>query len=575
MKCCEKRNGLKNCLGSLLIGAVFASTLFLSATTQVAAQELKPALAVTISSLEDVAAAVTQTASSLADSEGAEEKLAEITQMILGMPGADSKRPLGLAVCFADGAPVPMLFLPAKDAAMLADTLLAQVGGAAPVKKVAAGRYEITTPMGSLCIIAKDNWVKVAPSIFEDQLPKDPTTLLATPVKSTLGFSLDLTQVKREELDAILQPLLMIMMMQAAQQGQDVSSAINAIQTNLEIFFSNIESLFLGIKSEKNGDYIFSAQVTALADSEAGKAFAAYKNLKTPFAGFYQPKDAIMALCGVQMNLPSQREVAANSLKEAFSTVIATLEKEEDARAKIVSKGAQVLQTAILKTVDLENTFSAATWSGDGNFLAAMTLADAPEVLNASREIIKEMLEDGDTPEALRKAITLNGAPIEKYDTIRFATSFGELIDDESAIEDLSAEFLSQKIELILGAQDKTLCFAVSDGKAEAALKKAITASAKQIAIPEQCLVFDLAAMGKWLKTIKVGELLSGFEEIIDQIIECGDSGKIIGTQKIDGLTATASLTVKSGFVGMIAEIIALYSYEDDDDDDEDEEDDE
>ncbi|MGL4941980.1 MAG: hypothetical protein ACRC46_02175 [Thermoguttaceae bacterium] len=555
MKVSTQRSVMTWCLAAVF-AVSFAATSLLTAS----AEECKPAFTVAVSSIDNAV----KGAAKVAELAGLAEEFSKIQEGVKSAPWIDSTRPIGFAIAFVDSSPVPMIFVPAEDPAIIAEMLMSSVQ-AMPMqvtaKKTAPGRYEITTPVGAISLIAKDKWLRATLAVYEDKLPSDPAKLLAVPNKATIAFSFDLDQVTREEVDLLLAPIQMMVMMQQAEGGPDLSSSFDQINVALDTLFEGISNGVITLTLDPaNGDFSVGGSMETRAGSEMEKALNIAKDAKIPFGGFFKPQNSIAAMCSVSPILPSQRETYKEQMSTVFASIQETFEDSEDENAAMMATTLELVSGTILATLDQDVLFSAMTWDAEGTAFGAMTVAKSDALLKAIREIASKVKADTEMSQAVRDAITVEGEPLGDYKTVRFSLPISKIGGAGDA--GIPAAILAKKIDVIVGVDAKSVCFAAGiDGKVADKLAKAIADSKTPIALPNPSFVSDCGVFGKFLASFEIKTEDETLSSILNWFANLGDGGKMVGSQTIEGRTQKFDFRISgklvAGYIKLMAKVAA------------------
>ncbi|MFN0019917.1 MAG: hypothetical protein ACKVP0_16795 [Pirellulaceae bacterium] len=539
--------------------AMAAAAAFLVAPLgQLLAQNAKPVLVVSISSVEDTLADVAY----ITKAAGAED--AGRTALLFGNAftnGIDKKKPIGMYVSpkVGGGDFVPVVFVPVTDLKTILATFKEQLG---EPKDAGDGVQEVSAQGQSVYIKEKTGWAFLsnAKENLAD-LPADPAALLgALPKEYTLAIKASVANVpaelKKVAVDTIKEGFER--QLQNNPAGGENAELMEKMQRNqleaLVKMVDELDEIMLGFAIDGPGKRTYlDVNVTAREGTNLAKQYAMLADTKSAFAGFLIPNAAVtlnlsqsMLKEDIAQTVTLLNGLRANAMKEIDNDPNLDAAKRGAAKEVLGS-----LLDAFTKTVEGGKIDGGAVLQLDAktvDFAAGGLVADGKAIEDSFKRLIELAKNEPDFP-----TVKLNSG---SHGGITFHSITAPIPDSEKEARDI----LGDKVNIVLGTGPKAVYIAFGKN-AESLLKQVIDKSAQDgsKSVPAMQLNVALLPILKFAASVDpnndiVPELIKVLEKstkdkinVIAQPIKNGSSMRIqveegvlqligAGVQKAQGL---------------------------------------
>jgi len=485
----------------LLFGFLALAACLVGGLPQLAAQtdQLKPVVVVSFSGVERLWEDADFLGnlggvSNLADN--LKQTLAAQTGGIQGVPGVDSKRPIGLVVQ-TDGADfIVGGYLPVADLQKLMDWLKTRDINA----EQQGTAYRVDLPNGqSIFLEQKGQWAVI--SAAEEGLsratanpPKELDQLASVYDLAISAYVSNVPPMWKQLGIAMIQQGIQTAMEQQPNQSEEEFAAQKAmVQRSFQQLQENVNELdrmMIGVNIDPTANVVtLDMESTVLPGTEAAKEVTLNKNLKTQLAGFIM-KDATIVLRETAKTGPRGVAQFKDMMSQYEDMINSSLEKDTKMKKRekeLVKNLFSTMLNSIAETVEKEQLDLALSMKLDQKsceFLMAMTLLGANEMEKTVVDILQRAAkDDADFAKLLKlNAETYKGVRLHVID---FPTDAME--DAPQALKDI----LGTKPAAVIGFGDKLVCVAFGPD-AISALKKALDQSGNDAPV-EKILEFYLA----------------------------------------------------------------------------------
>lgn len=500
-----------------------AAALLVAPVGQLFAQNAKPVIVVSISSVEDTLSDIVY----VTKAAGAED--AGRTAMVLGSVytnGIDKKRPIGMYVSPKAGAKdfVPVVFVPVSDLKTILETFKGQLG--AP-KDAGDGVQEVSGGGQPVYIKEKTGWAFVsnAKENLAD-LPADPAALLGNlPKEYTLAVKVNVSNIpedlKKMGVDTIKEAFER--QLQNNPRGGADAELVEKMQRNqMEALFKAVDELdeiMLGFAIDGPGKRTYlDVNVTAREGTSLAKQYALLADAKSSFAGFLIP-NAAATLNFTQTMLKEDIDQAVGMLKGVRANAMKEIDNDPNLDAAKRGAAKEVLGSlldALVKTVEGGKVDGGAVLMLDAktvDFAAGGLVADGKSIEDSFKRLIELAKNEPDFP-----TVKLNSG---SHNGITFHSITTPIPESEKDARDI----LGDKVNIILGTGPKAVYIAFGKN-AESLLKQVIDKSAQDgsKAVPPMQLNVALLPILKFAASVDTN---NANNEIINEMIKVlGPTGK-------------------------------------------------
>ncbi|HEX5035450.1 MAG TPA: hypothetical protein VFW62_13300, partial [bacterium] len=460
-----------------MFATAMAAALLVAPLGQLLAQNAKPVLVVSISSVEDTLADIAY----ITKAAGAED--AGRTALLFGNAftnGIDKKKPIGMYVTPKAGGSdfVGVAFVPVTDLKTILATFKEQIG---EPRDAGDGVKELTAPQGqSVYVKEQTGWAFISNEKENlTGLPADPAAMLGNmPKEYTLAAKVSVANIpeglKKMAVDTIKEGFER--QLQANPPGVD-SELAEKMQRNqlaaLVKMVDELDELMIGFAIDGTGRRTYlDVNVTAREGTSLAKQYAMLADTKSAFAGFLLPGAAAtlnlsstMAKEDIEQTVTLLKGVRQNVLKEIDNDPNLDATKRGAAKEVLGS-----MMDAFVKTVEGGKLDGGAALLLDAksvDFVAGGLVAEGKTIEDSFKRLIELAKNEPDFPN-----VKLNSG---SHAGITFHTITAPIPDSEKEARDL----LGDKVNIILGIGPKSVY--VSFGKnAESLLKQVIDKSAQE-----------------------------------------------------------------------------------------------
>ena len=453
-----------------------AAALLVAPLGQLFAQNAKPVLILSISSVEDTLADIAY----ITKAAGQED--AGRMAMFAGQVytnGLDKKKPIGMYVAPKAGGSdfVPVAFVPVVDIKTFLATFKEQIG---EPKDAGDGVKEIEANGQSVFFKEQTGWAFIS-NAKENlvDLPKDPAALLGgLPKEYTVAVKANVANVpaelKKMAVDAMKEGFER--QLQANPRGGADAELIEKMQRNqmeaLVKMVDELDEIMFGFAIDSAGKRTYlDVNITAREGTNLAKQYALLADAKSSFAGFLLPNAAAtlnlsstMAKEDIDQAVTLLKGVKTNALKEIDNDPNLDATKRGAAKEVLGS-----LMDAFTKTVEGGKLDGGAVLVLDSktvDFAAGGLVANGKEIEDSFKRLIELAKNEPDFP-----TVKLNSG---SHGGITFHSITAPIPDSEKEARDI----LGDKVNIILGTGPKAVYVAFGKN-AESLLKQVIDKSAQ------------------------------------------------------------------------------------------------
>ncbi len=514
------------------------AALLLAPLGQLLAQNVKPVLVLSISSVEDTLADIVY----ITKAAGAEEvgRIAMFSGQVY-TNGLDKKKPIGMYVAPKTGGGdfVPVAFIPVSDLKTFLATFKEQIG---EPKDAGDGVNEISTNGQSIYFKEKTGWAFIS-NAKENlaSLPEDPAALLGSlPKEYTIAVKANVANVpdvlKKLAVDTIKEGFEQ--QLQNNPRGGANDELFEKMQRNqleaLVKMVDELDEIMFGIAIDGPGKRTYlDLNITAREGTNLAKQYALLADAKSSFAGFLLPNAAAtlnltstMAKEDIDQAVSMLKGVRTNAIKEIDNDPNLDANKRGAAKEVLGS-----LMDSFIKTVEGGKIDGGAVLMLDAktvDFAAGGLVANGKEIEDSFKRLIELAKNEPDFP-----TVKLNSG---SHGGITFHSITAPIPDGEPE----AREILGDKVNVILGTGPKAVYIAFGKN-AESLLKQVIDKSAQDgsKSVPPLQLNVALLPILKFAASVDannpvVGEMLKVLEKsgkdkinIISQPIKNGGNVRI------------------------------------------------
>lgn len=535
-----------------------AAALLLAPVGQLLAQNAKPVLVVSISSVEDTLADVAY----ITKAAGAED--AGRTALLFGNAftnGIDKKKPIGMYVSPKAGGGdfVPVVFVPVTDLKTILATLKEQLG---EPSDAGDGVKEVSAAGNPVFIKEQTGWAFISNAKENlTDLPADPAAMLgALPKEYTLAIKANVANIpaelKKVAIDTIKEGFER--QLQNNPAGGENAELVEKMQRNqLEAMvkmFDELDEIMFGFAIDGPGKRTYlDINVTAREGTKLAKQYALLADTKSAFAGFLLPNAAATLNFSATSSKEDIEQTAA-LLKGVKQNAMKEIDNDPNLDAAKRGAAKEVLGSmldAFIKTVEGGKLDGGAVLMLDSktvDFAAGGLVADGKAIEDSFKRLIELAKNEPDFPN-----VKLNSG---SHGGITFHSVTAPIPDSEREARDI----LGDKVNIVLGTGPKAVYIAFGKN-AESLLKQVIDKSAQDgsKSVPPMQLNIALLPILKFAASVDpnneiVPELVKVLEKsskdkinLISQPIKNGNSVRIqveegvlqligAGVQKAQGL---------------------------------------
>lgn len=324
---------MKTFLNRIVLSALLLALLVLPATN-VVAQGLKPAVVVSIASVDEHLS----DAEYLFEAAGQKDAIALIKFSAMAfLDGFDTKKPIGGAVMLDTGEPTGLVFVPVKDL----DKVLGKIPGGLAPEDAGDGISKIATPAGEDVFIKESGGYAFVTNDKNNlaALPADPTTLLGgLDQKYNLAVQVNLQnipeQFKQMAIEGIEEGYREGLEGGLEGEDPDVQELIKKLGGNsvesIKQLIEDSDQVMLGwgVDAMTKSTYV-DFSMTAVQGSKLAKRFSMMQDTKSDFAGFLLP-DAGVTLHFASEMAAEDKQVLTALLTTMRGTAIKELDNDDD-----------------------------------------------------------------------------------------------------------------------------------------------------------------------------------------------------------------------------------------------------
>ena len=451
-----------------------AATLLVAPLGQLLAQNAKPVLVVSISSVEDTLADVAY----ITKAAGAED--AGRTALLFGNAftnGIDKKKPIGLYVSPKGTDFVGVAFVPVTDLKTILATFKEQIG---EPKDAGDGVQEIAAQGRSVYLKEQTGWAFLSEKKENlADLPADPAALLGNlPKEYTIAAKVSVPNIpeglKRMAVDAIKEGFEQ--QLRANPGGGVDAELLEKMQRNqlesLVKMVDELDELMVGFAIDGPGKRTYlDVNVTAREGTNLAKQYSLLADTKSSFAGFLLPNAAAnlnfsstMAKEDIDQVVTVLKGVRTNAMKEIDNDPNLDATKRGAAKEVLGS-----MMDALVKTVEGGKLDGGAVLLLDAktvDFAAGGLVADGKAIEDSFKRLIDLAKNEPDFP-----TVKLNSGA---HGGITFHSITAPIPESERE----ARELLGDKVNIVLGTGPKAVYVAFGKN-AESLLKQVIDKSAQ------------------------------------------------------------------------------------------------
>lgn len=497
-----------------------AAALLLAPVSQLLAQNAKPVLVVSISSVEDTLADVAY----ITKAAGAED--AGRTALLFGNAftnGIDKKKPIGMYVSpkVGGGDFVPVVFVPVTDLKTVLATFKEQLG---EPSDAGDGVKEVSAAGNPVFIKEQTGWAFIsnAKENLAD-LPADPAAMLgALPKEYTLAIKANVANIpaelKKVAVDTIKEGFER--QLQNNPQGGENAELVEKMQRNqmesLVKMADELDEIMIGFAIDVPGKRTYlDVNVTAREGTKLAKQYALMADAKSAFAGFLLP-NAAATLNFSATSSKEEIEQTATLLKGVKQNAMKEIDNDPNLDAAKRGAAKEVLGSmmdVLVKTVEGGKLDGGAVLMLDSktvDFAAGGLVADGKAIEDSFKRLIELAKNEPDFPN-----VKLNSG---SHGGITFHSVTAPIPDSESEARDI----LGDKVNIVLGTGPKAVYIAFGKN-AESLLKQIIDKSAQDGSKSVPPMQLNIAL----LPILKFAASVDPNNEILPELIKVlGPTGK-------------------------------------------------
>jgi hypothetical protein len=497
-----------------------------------------------------------------------------VDEALNAIGGLNRLEPIGLVLrAKGDDFTDPLFVLPINDLEKFSVPLPAPI----EIKKIADGKFSIKINNIELIGYQKNGYAVVVLETSTSPIPDKPKEYFADIDKHSIGFKLDFANTSHDALVKLTAPFAMIAAMQNPEVGEQFQQSIELCK----FYFDEFKTVSGGISIDSNTldiDFVYNfvPSKTAKIFSKIGEIL---KNRKTNFNGFKTSKKPILKYnnaASVQgLQLPENFIEAAlaqyNAIFDGFLKQV-----EEDAESPDEIKHAKAAISSVKKLLAASMKITTVDYSAfldvDGTYLAATIWKETDEVeklfesglaFARAKHSDKEELKKFD--DLLAKNLKRNYTTVSDYKISSLTIPFSEIAEAHGG--KVLPNLKGKSYTIFTAIKDKT-AIAVAGGfdatKTETTLKAALASTESSSQITQPLFVFDLQAVGQFLKEIGADEIDKGnrdeetTKKALGILYNTGEKSKITISDKLSGSTYSSIGKVDGGIVDAIAKFVKL-----------------
>ena len=456
--CSTKENPVKR-LRPQIVAATVLMTLLATAATPIRTLAEKPALIVSVSSVDGVLSSIDH----LTGTAGAAQ--VGLLARVLATPyleGLDQRRPVGVLISIA-GEPSGLGFVPVADFEKVL-AKLEEIAGAP--EDVGGGVKELELPQRSIFFKEQNGWAFISDKAAAlGEIPENPAQLLD-------GLNEKYQIAVRVNVPSIPEPVRQ-MAIGEMKKGfqQSVNSEADDEQRQLQErlggqsldslirFVEEADQVTIGLGVDQDSGYTFlDFNVTALPGTTLAEQMAAVASVKSDFTGFLMP-DAAATL---HFSSPVTEEDKAQTLmmlKVARKKAIEEIGNDDDLPSDEAREKAKHVANSLIDV--FEETINSGLLAGgasllldgtDVKFVAGGYVADGSAVERNLRELVELTKKTDDAPE-----VVFNAA---KHGDVNLHTVALPVPEDE----DEARKVFGDELLVVVGTGPKSVYLALGDG---------------------------------------------------------------------------------------------------------------
>jgi hypothetical protein len=503
-----------------------AAALLVAPLGQLLAQNVKPVIVVSISSVDDTLADILYATKAA----GAEDQGRMV--MLAGQVytnGLDKKKPIGMYVSPKAGGSdfVPVVFVPVSDLKTVLGTFKETIG---VPKDAGDGVLEVTGGGQPVYIKEKTGWAFVsnAKENLAD-LPADPAALLGNlPKEYTLAVKVNIANIpeklKKMGIDTIKEGFER--QLQNNPRGGADAELVEKMQRNqMEALFKmadELDEIMFGFAIDGPGKRTYlDVNVTAREGTSLAKQYALLADAKSSFAGFLLP-NAAATLNMTQSMLKEDVDNLVGVLKGVRANAMKEIDNDPNLDAAKRGAAKEVLGSlldAFTKTVEGGKIDGGAVLMLDAktvDFAAGGLVADGKSIEDSFKRLIELAKNEPDFP-----TVKLNSG---SHGGITFHSVTTPIPESEKDARDI----LGDKVNIILGTGPKAVYIAFGKN-AESLLKQVIDKSAQDgsKAVPPMQLNVSLLPILKFAASVDNSNANKAIVSEMIKVLETSGKDKI------------------------------------------------
>lgn len=531
-----------------MFGMAAAAALLLAPVGQLLAQNVKPVLVVSISSIEDTLADIKY----ITKAAGAED--AGSTAVLFGnvyTNGVDKKKPIGVYVSpkVGGGDFVPVVFVPVTDLKTILATFKEQLG---EPSDAGDGVKEVSAAGNPVFFKEQTGWVFIsnAKENLAD-LPADPAALLgALPKEYTIAIKANVANIpaelKKVAVDTIKEGFER--QLQNNPQGGENAELVEKMQRNqleaLVKMADELDEIMFGFAIDGPGKRTYlDINVTAREGTSLAKQYAMMADAKSAFAGFLLP-NAAATLNFSATSSKEDIEQTAGLLKGVKQNAMKEIDNDPNldaAKRGVAKEVLGSLMDAFIKTVEGGKLDGGAVLMLDSktvDFAAGGLVADGKSIEDSFKRLIDLAKNEPDFPN-----VKLNSG---SHGGITFHSITAPIPDSEKEARDI----LGDKVNIVLGTGPKSVYIAFGKN-AESLLKQVIDKSAQDgsKSVPPMQLNIALLPILKFAASVDPNNEI--FPELV-KVLEKSSKDKINVVSKIIKNGSSVRIQVEEGVLQLI-----------------------
>ncbi|GIW97064.1 MAG: hypothetical protein KatS3mg111_0397 [Pirellulaceae bacterium] len=321
--------------------------------------------------------------------------------------GLDTTRPVGAIVTLEQGAPKPVVFLPAANVDQFFGAL---AGAGIEADDLGDGLFEVNTGRQILYARHSGNWLFITQTEeASSQVPADPERLLGDlPQRYDIAVRLNVQSLPPELKSMVVtQVRAGFEQSIAMQQNQDPQEAESARQIGeaslqqIEQLINDTEQVIIGWRIDQAGQktYIDAAAQFVTGSSLANQVEQS-RDLSSRYSSLILPDAAVYARSAAKIVSENDKQVAKNNLHNSF----AQIKKQVESNAEIPSDIAEVItnfldsvETITAKTIDegvSDGVASMTVTDGTLRVLAGGMIADGNELARSLEKVMTKVASE-------------------------------------------------------------------------------------------------------------------------------------------------------------------------------------